>query len=365
MTAMTVRAFIAMLSVITTRVITITLSAVVGVVIATLGVMSIRATILSGVIFTTLIATFSTSIFATSTSTSSSFSPFASISAYDSASTSMHTEQAGRLQEHGLQTDKLQASKPQTDRLKEHEPQASRIQANGLQASRLIDRYTAISPIETLAQKDPLSVVVSIKFAKSIFNVKQAIEQLLTPSGYKLNQDHNVEKIRGFSLPKVHQQLGPMPLKRMIRVLLGSAWDLHTDHPTRTIQIVKASNTLQVLTPEARVMLKEVIVPSVLGEVVVVSINHNLLLPTLKKILPKDWRVVLSDDAQDLALKTVSVVSEDSSREVIVKKILTDVGAQGFFYQKLKLLVVQNHQQNNPISTSRVTQKKQPQKIIK
>ncbi len=86
------------------------------------------------------------------------------------------------------------------------------------------------------------------------------------------------------------------------------------------------------------------IVPSVLDEVVVVSINNNLLLLALEKILPKAWRVVLSDDAQDLAIKTVSVVSEDSKRETVIKQILSDVGAQGFFYKKLKLLVVRNHQ---------------------
>ena len=84
--------------------------------------------------------------------------------------------------------------------------------------------------------------------------------------------------------------------------------------------------------------------PSVLYEVVVVSINNNLLLLALEKILPKGWRVVLSDDSQDLAIKTVSVVSEDSKRAVVIKQILSDVGAQGFFYKKLKLLVVRSHQ---------------------
>lgn len=83
---------------------------------------------------------------------------------------------------------------------------------------------------------------------------------------------------------------------------------------------------------------------SVLDEVVMVSINNNLLLLALEKILPKGWRVVLSDDSQDLAIKTVSVVSEDSKREMVIKKILTDIGAQGFFYKKLKLLVVSSHQ---------------------
>jgi conjugative transfer region protein (TIGR03748 family) len=213
------------------------------------------------------------------------------------------------------------------------------------QANKLIDRYTVLNPIQTPAQADPLSVVISIKFAKSVLSVKQAIEQLLRQSGYTLSKNYELEKINTFTLPKVHQQLGPMSLKRMIKVLLGPAWDLSVDQITRNIQIVQTgSHTLQVLTPDAKALLKGVITPSVLDEVVVVSINNNLLLLALEKILPKGWRVVLSDDSQDLAIKTVSVVSEDSKREIVIKKILTDVGAQGFFYKKLKLLVVRSHQ---------------------
>jgi conjugative transfer region protein (TIGR03748 family) len=211
--------------------------------------------------------------------------------------------------------------------------------------NKLIDRYTVLNPIQTPAQADPLSVVISIKFAKSVVTVKQAIEQLLRQSGYILDKNYEVEKINSFTLPKVHQALGPMSLKRMIKVLLGPAWDLSVDQTTRSIQIVQTgNNTLQVLTPDAKALLKGVITPSVLDEVVVISINNNLLLLALEKILPKGWRVVLSDDSQDLAIKTVSVVSEDSKRAVVIKKILTDVGAQGFFYKKLKLLVVRSHQ---------------------
>jgi len=217
--------------------------------------------------------------------------------------------------------------------------------AQAQQANKLIDRYTVLNPIQTPAQADPLSVIISIKFAKSVVSVKQAIEQLLRQSGYTLNKNYNLEKINRLTLPKVHQELGPMSLKRMIKVLLGSAWDLSVDQATRSIQIVQTgSDTLQVLTPDAKALLKGVITPSVLDEVVVVSLNNNLLLLALEKILPKGWRVVLSDDSQDLAIKTVSVVSEDSKRAVVIKKILTDVGAQGFFYKKLKLLVVRSHQ---------------------
>ena len=63
------------------------------------------------------------------------------------------------------------------------------------QANKLIDRYTVLNPIQTPAQADPLSVVISIKFAKSVVSVKQAIEQLLRQSGYTLSKNYDLEKI--------------------------------------------------------------------------------------------------------------------------------------------------------------------------
>ena len=38
--------------------------------------------------------------------------------------------------------------------------------AQAQQANKLIDRYTVLNPIQTPAQADPLSVIISIKFAK-------------------------------------------------------------------------------------------------------------------------------------------------------------------------------------------------------
>jgi hypothetical protein len=42
-----------------------------------------------------------------------------------------------------------------------------------------IDRYTIINKIETPAQANLLSVVISVKFAQHVITVKQAIEELL------------------------------------------------------------------------------------------------------------------------------------------------------------------------------------------
>jgi hypothetical protein len=64
--------------------------------------------------------------------------------------------------------------------------------------AKVLDRYTLLSNIETHAQANPLNVVVSVKFAKSIITVKQAIEKLLEQSGFTLNNNYEAEKINNF-----------------------------------------------------------------------------------------------------------------------------------------------------------------------
>jgi hypothetical protein len=48
-------------------------------------------------------------------------------------------------------------------------------------------------------------------------------------SGYDLDSNYESEKISNFKLPEVHREIGPIPLKRAIKVLLGPAWDLQVD----------------------------------------------------------------------------------------------------------------------------------------
>lgn len=210
------------------------------------------------------------------------------------------------------------------------------------QQETLIDRYTSINNIETPAQANPLDVVVSIKFAKSIITVKQAIDRLLISSGYTLDSNYEAEKINNFKLPQVHRKIGPIALKRAIKVLIGSAWNFQIDEVSRSIQIVQTgNNTLQILSPDAKTMLESVIAPSVLDEVIAVSINDELIVEVFNKILPGGWKVKLENEY--FKQKLVSVVSEDLSREKVIKKVLSSINAQGYFYKKLKLLVVRDN----------------------
>lgn len=213
--------------------------------------------------------------------------------------------------------------------------------------AKLIDRYTQISNIETYAQAKPLNTIISIKFAESIITVKQAIERLLRQSGYTLNQNYEAEKTNNFNLPKVHRQLGPIPLKRAIKVLLGPAWLIQVDETSRSIQIVQnADNVFQVLTPNSNALIKDAIKTDALDEVVAASIKDEALIDALTKVLPAGWVVeIIGDDTEALTLKQkmVSVISEDDKREQIIKKILTTINAKGFFYKKLKILAIKSN----------------------
>ncbi len=213
----------------------------------------------------------------------------------------------------------------------------------------LVDRYTKINNVETFAQANPLNVVISTKFAKSIITVKQAIEELLIQSGYTLNSNYEAERIGNFALPKVHREIGPIPLKRAIKVILGKAWDIQINETTRSIQIVQAdSEVLQVLTPDSKALIENVVETGVLDEIVAVSIKDTLLVDALKKVLPVGWAIQLEDSTATLARKTVTVTSEDHNRETVIKQVLADIDAdmqvQGFFFEKLKLLVVRSNQ---------------------
>ena len=135
-----------------------------------------------------------------------------------------------------------------------------------------------------------------------------------------------------------------MTLKRMLKVLIGSARALEIDHATRSIDIVKSNNT-QTRLPSSTI--KTIInnpQPSALEELVSVSITNELLFTALEKITPIGWKVKAEDNTK-LDNIRVSVISENSTRKAIAEKVLADINANGVFYNKLKLLVISSNQQ--------------------
>jgi type IV pili sensor histidine kinase/response regulator len=212
-------------------------------------------------------------------------------------------------------------------------------------ADTQIDRYTIIQDIETQSQANPLDVVVNIKFPKNVVNVKQAIAHLLKRSGYKLDPNYESVIIDKYILPHVHRQIGPIKLKRAIEVLLGKSWLVQIDDLNRTIQIVKnGENPLKVLEPDTNMLIAAAIKKDVLDEIIMVHLSYKeKLANAFKKILPPDWKEpqFANEEQKDIVLGTI--ISENKTREQVIKEILAKHNLIGFFYKKLKLLAIKDN----------------------
>ncbi len=102
-----------------------------------------------------------------------------------------------------------------------------------------IGRYSVVSATPTTAQENILAVMVTITMPAPIQTVGDAINHLLTPSGYSLAQfdaqGPEVIQILSLPLPDVHRSLGPMSLQDALLTLASPAFRLYTDPVHRLI----------------------------------------------------------------------------------------------------------------------------------
>jgi type IV pili sensor histidine kinase/response regulator len=89
-----------------------------------------------------------------------------------------------------------------------------------------IDRYSTVQNKPTLAQVNPLLAVSEFKFPASVKTVGQAIRMVLSNTGYELvASDHlsaSAKDILEKPLPLTDRQLGPLSIKKMLTVLMGT-----------------------------------------------------------------------------------------------------------------------------------------------
>lgn len=85
-------------------------------------------------------------------------------------------------------------------------------------------RYSAVPATPTLAQRDPLQVVITVTIPNDLTTVGQAVHYLLKRSGYTVENPPklNPNAIRMFlnPLPGVQRRLGPMTLRDALTVLV-------------------------------------------------------------------------------------------------------------------------------------------------
>lgn len=89
------------------------------------------------------------------------------------------------------------------------------------------DRYTMLELKASEYEKDPLSVPVQISFPPTISTVGEAIDFALKNSGWQFvafPEDKALNITVSRPLPKIHRQLGMMPLRELLQVLVGSTY---------------------------------------------------------------------------------------------------------------------------------------------
>ena len=102
-----------------------------------------------------------------------------------------------------------------------------------------ISRYVDLLPGPTNAQKNPMNLVLPhISFKHNIKSVGQAINYLLSDTGYTLTRHHpdkRVLKLFRLPLPKIHRNMGPLTLAQSLTVLAGEPWRLSVDPINRLV----------------------------------------------------------------------------------------------------------------------------------
>jgi conjugative transfer region protein (TIGR03748 family) len=109
-----------------------------------------------------------------------------------------------------------------------------------LQASDIqVGRYSLFATTPTKAQADPLQSMITVQFPDRVRTVGDAVQQLLQQSGYRLAGSEATEPASAYlmalPLPSVHRSMGPMPLKRALETLSGTAFRLVEDPVHRLV----------------------------------------------------------------------------------------------------------------------------------
>jgi len=103
-----------------------------------------------------------------------------------------------------------------------------------------VGRYSIVAPVARASQADPLQTLLAIRFPKPhITTVGDAMQYLLRHSGYRLADfkaaDPAMARLLNHRLPKIHRQLGPMPVQTMLSTLPGSAYQIVVDPADRLV----------------------------------------------------------------------------------------------------------------------------------
>ncbi len=107
-------------------------------------------------------------------------------------------------------------------------------------------RYLTVDSTVPVEQKDLLSPMIQIHFLSDVKTVGDAIEEVLRYSGYSLvetpQQSQDLQKTLQKPLPLIQRDLGPISLRKSLRVLIGPAFHLIVDPLNRTVNFQLNTN---------------------------------------------------------------------------------------------------------------------------
>ena len=113
--------------------------------------------------------------------------------------------------------------------------------ADSIPSSNVIvyGRYQTVSAQPRAEQKDVLLAVIQVHFSPEIGTVNDALQDVLRYSGYALvdlgSQSLALQNTLKKTLPLMHRDLGPLPLKQALSLLVGTSFDLTIDRLNRTV----------------------------------------------------------------------------------------------------------------------------------
>jgi len=111
-----------------------------------------------------------------------------------------------------------------------------------------VARYSTVQPAPTLAQRDPLAAPVASVLPASVTRIGEAVEALLTPSGYRLSPSLAAAPERAellnLPLPDAHRALVPLPLRTALKTLAGPAFTLVEDPVHRLISFERCERAV-------------------------------------------------------------------------------------------------------------------------
>ncbi|MEZ5574071.1 MAG: pili assembly chaperone [Halioglobus sp.] len=108
-------------------------------------------------------------------------------------------------------------------------------------------RYSVMAVEPSAGQRDLLSVTTALTIPSDIERVGEALHWILRDSGYRLAADSvlsdEVKALLALPLPVAHRQFEPMPLRTLMGLIIGPAFQIVQDPVHRLIAFERCADT--------------------------------------------------------------------------------------------------------------------------